>query len=666
MTSRGCTRILVTVVAAAAVTLSMAERRKLAPGSKKIPDWVRAAAAAPVPDTQADVAWLLREKSVEPLAKGGVRVHERTVGKVLRPEGRAGLGVHALPYHAADSIEQLAIWTLLPDGSAFVPDPELDIADEPAVPEHALFRDSRVRLIVVPHVGVGHVVAHESVVVQATDAGAESFVFGRLDGPVVLSRFSARVPASWSLDLAASRTDGIEVERSPGRIACTARDLAPARETTPPPGDTRPVAWARWWSGDGARGYRDWDAVARWFHALSEPVLLEANGVTPLAERLRDPLGGEPLSWIDAAFAFAAREVRYVSAGILETGYLPSGPARVLERRFGDCKDKTFLMRSILAAWGIASYPVLVRTRDLGPLLESSPSARQFNHALVAAVLPAAGGPDPWSSMDVEGLGRLLFLDPTERQAGVLDLRTDVQGTVALVVRPDGGALVRLPVQPPQGNGVHLTFHASLDERGISPEATLATVWSGSEAVAARAARTTRSAEARRQATEEVVQVRLPGAETVADQVVGLERPGTPLVETLRLKGGQLGRRVGDLLVVEAARDALPLVPFPLPAPPRSSSLDVGPPREQSLEVRIQLPPGWAPEVVPAPIELTGADLIVRTSWSFDDGRLSYVRTARVLALDVPPERYAEFRDSVRRIAAEDARAIVLVYQDKT
>ena len=377
------------------------------------------------------------------------------------------------------------------------------------------------------------------------------------------------------------------------------------------------------------------------------------------AQRLRPAGDRSLLEAIDGAFAFVSREVRYVAIEIGLGSFRPHPPADVLRNRFGDCKDKTFLLRAILDTWGIPSYPVLVRTRNLGPLAEDAPSAAPFNHVVLAVRLPEGVGGDAWSVSAIEGLGRLLFLDATVGEGTAWDLRGDVQGTVALVVHPGGGTLVRLPVQPPEASSVRLTLQARLDEHGVNQAATIERLSSGWEAVVARS-RAGRSLDESRGRTEREVQAWLPGAVIRERRIEGLDRPRAPVREILRLEGGRIGKRVGEILVVEPARGALPLLGRGLPDSTRRSSLDIGLPREETIEVRIDLPPGWLPEQIPPPAAVAATDLSASSAWSFEDGSLSYRRTARLLSAEVTPERYEEFREAVRRVRGEDDRPVIV------
>jgi transglutaminase-like putative cysteine protease len=66
--------------------------------------------------------------------------------------------------------------------------------------------------------------------------------------------------------------------------------------------------------------------------------------------------------YILEAIRFVQDEVRYLG---VETGintHKPYPPSQILAQRFGDCKDKSLLLTTLLQARNIEAYPVLVNT----------------------------------------------------------------------------------------------------------------------------------------------------------------------------------------------------------------------------------------------------------------------------------------------------------------
>ncbi len=65
---------------------------------------------------------------------------------------------------------------------------------------------------------------------------------------------------------------------------------------------------------------------------------------------------------IAAVLNFVQEEVRYLGFESGLGSYKPFAPNQVFEQRYGDCKDKSLLMVTMLRKMGIEAYPVLVNT----------------------------------------------------------------------------------------------------------------------------------------------------------------------------------------------------------------------------------------------------------------------------------------------------------------
>jgi hypothetical protein len=111
-----------------------------------------------------------------------------------------------------------------------------------------------------------------------------------------------------------------------------------------------------------------------------------------------------------------------------EHGYKPYKAKDVMARRFGDCKDKAWLMKSLLRSLGIESHMVLVRTRRQGKVTAVLPSAALFDHAILY----------------VPKIDR--YLDATATYHSVHELPAQDQGASALLIAGKESRYVTLPV----------------------------------------------------------------------------------------------------------------------------------------------------------------------------------------------------------------------------
>jgi len=223
--------------------------------------------------------------------------------------------------------------------------------------------------------------------------------------------------------------EGIDVEETADGLVLRGANLAgiPAEEG-------RSVLRYGWGS------VRTWADVARWYTELTRDVPRGGPEIDALA---REATAGaeSPRDRIAALLDRVRSQVRYVAVEVGVGGYRPSTPVDVLARRWGDCKDKAFLLIDLLRAAGIDADPVLVLLDREQRIDDQFPGPEQFNHLIVAVptseLTPRAG--------DVTADG-YLFLDPTQTRGGLTWIHPALQGQRALVVDGEQPGLVTLPV----------------------------------------------------------------------------------------------------------------------------------------------------------------------------------------------------------------------------
>jgi transglutaminase-like putative cysteine protease len=156
-----------------------------------------------------------------------------------------------------------------------------------------------------------------------------------------------------------------------------------------------------------------------------------------------------------AATTFVQDEVRYLGVEIGPHTHQPYAPATVLGRRFGDCKDKSFLLVTFLRALGVQADVALVNTSERRTLDERLPSPFAFDHAIVRAVID----------------GTTQWIDATASyQRGPIRSRSAPPFERALVLAPDTKGLQVMFVLPPN------TSSEDVDETYTVPAAADAAV----------------------------------------------------------------------------------------------------------------------------------------------------------------------------------------------
>jgi hypothetical protein len=118
----------------------------------------------------------------------------------------------------------------------------------------------------------------------------------------------------------------------------------------------------------------------------------------------------------------------------------------------------------MLKAAGIQSFAVAVYARDHRHVSEQWPTPQQFDHVIVAVHVTEDSFPA--TAVSHPDFGTLMLFDPTDPDTRWGDLPEDEQGSLALLVAPRGGGLVRVPSSPPNANRREREIEATLDGGG--------------------------------------------------------------------------------------------------------------------------------------------------------------------------------------------------------
>jgi lipoprotein NlpI len=166
--------------------------------------------------------------------------------------------------------------------------------------------------------------------------------------------------------------------------------------------------------------YSSWADVANWANTLFRTAPL-GDDLRQVVDRIRTLDSDQ--ARVTAALEFVQAQIRYFSVSLGESSHRPAPPDEVLRRRYGDCKDKSFLLIALLRELGIQSNPVLLEMGRRSGLEKTLPSVQFFDHAIVQVTVD----------------GKTFFLDPTRLgQHGRLDRMGQAhEGAQVLVVAPD-------------------------------------------------------------------------------------------------------------------------------------------------------------------------------------------------------------------------------------
>jgi transglutaminase-like putative cysteine protease len=272
--------------------------------------------------------------------------------------------------------------------------------------------------------------------------------------------------------------------------------------------------------------YKSWQDVGRWYWGLIKDQLYADAA---LKRTVADLMIGATTTRqkVERIHGWAVKHTRYVALEFGIHGFLPYRVPLIVQRGFGDCKDKASLMYTMLREAGIDARIVLVRTRRNGAMEPAPASLSAFDHAITY----------------VPGLD--LYLDGTAEHSGIDELPSEDQGVMVLLVGPDGAELRQTPVHTADKNVRTRKLQVQLSADGS------ARIDGSEEVVGAEASGYREHYEATGTRTERLTRAlagTYPGVEVQSQRFEDLTSLSAPVRYSYRLRVPQLGRWDGNEL----------------------------------------------------------------------------------------------------------------------
>lgn len=150
--------------------------------------------------------------------------------------------------------------------------------------------------------------------------------------------------------------------------------------------------------------FQNWTEVDDWYSQLERERRIPTAEIRTKADEITRGLQNDE-DKAQAIYYWVSRNIRYVSLSFGAGRYQPHAATEVLANRYGDCKDKTTLLESMLEAEGLHAHPVLVSLNaDVDP---DMPNPMQFDHTIA---FMEVGKKERWldSTVGVAPFGYLL------------------------------------------------------------------------------------------------------------------------------------------------------------------------------------------------------------------------------------------------------------------
>ncbi len=630
--------------------------------SQPVPQWGMDAYKTHTPDYAKDAAAIiLFDEYVETVDSQGRAVErERRAKRVLKPQGRGDVAC-SVDYSEDEKINYFRVWTIAADEKQYQAQ-DTDFVEEGDTSVPIMLSTNKVRIAHPPAVDVGATVICESEELLTPYIHENIWQIQR-SIPVVFQALEVDLPAGRSHSQAWHNFKPVApVEIAPNHWRWELKDTPALTLRNIPSGPEWSAVAARMsvqW-GDAALEGTDsqWRAIGQWVTTL------EANRPDPSPE-----ITAQAQSLIAAApdfytklyriTDFIQKNIRYfiVMRGI--GGLQANHAADIYRNKYGDCKDKTTLLISMLQVAGIHAFYVPVDDRR-GIVDPDDPSL--FGNHMITAIEIPAGVDDPRLMAIVKAKDgkRYLIFDPTNERTPVGHLPAYLQGSFGTLAAGASSQIIALPVLPPDANPNNRKGSFAL-----APDGTLTgsveSIRSGSGGGELRNILKYSDEKERREALETAVAHDVPGVVLNSFHYVQPSDLDKPIEIHYDLTAGQYAHQAGPLLLVRPRVVGSDVLPFD--DKPRTVPIDLNATGHWHDSYDITLPPGYVVDETPDPIDVDVDFATYHSTTTAKGNLLHYERDYIVRQVEIPSEKAASFRKLEGAILTDEKGTAVLKKQ---
>jgi len=394
---------------------------------------------------------------------------------------------------------------------------------------------------------------------------------------------------------------------------------------------------------DSRGSFATWQSLAAWYGSLSADRYLLSDDAR---HKVRRMVAETPDAFekVRTLYSYLQKHTRYVAIPLGVGRWQPYSCSSVYENQYGDCKDLSTLMISMLREVQLEAYPVLIKTADNGPLVREF-SSNQFNHVITCVPM---GADTVWleCTSDILAAGELPYGD---------------EGREVLVVDESGGRIVTTPRSKAESNHWIGKVQGSLDSEGTLALSGIA-VASGNAGNWLRGGLQKSKPEERRRMVAGIVSRYAPKLD-LASYNIGDLSPHSGKPVRLEFSGTVDGFGV-------KSRDRLFFNPNLIH---RETAGDVPKETERRFPIYynyayvqedstvIVVPDGYELEAAPDPLDIKTPFGSYKTSQKLQNGVLRHYRMLRIDQNEIETSLYEEYLTFIKTVVNNDKSSFVLV-----
>jgi hypothetical protein len=617
----------------------------------------------PAYDEKTNAVLLYSDTNVTVLSADRIRTHVRKAYKILRPEGRDH-GTLDVYFDRNTKISNMHGWSIPAQGKDYEVK-EKDAIDI-ALPFEGgeLVDDAKFRVLRIPASDPGNIVGYEFEEEKQPFWLQDIWEFQEAD-PVRESHYSLQLPPGWVFKASWLFHAEVKPDEASGNTlqwkVTSIGGIRPEPDMPPWEGLAGQMIVSFFPSGGTAdkSEFADWDGVGIWLGHLysgrmdaSEAIKQEVNVLTAGKST--------QLARMQAIAAFVQHDIRYVAIELGIGGWQPHAAPEVFSHRYGDCKDKATLMRTMLNQIGIDSYQVGINT-ERGSVARNTPAHNAFNHVILAIKLPnAVNDPSLVALIQHPKLGSILFFDPTNELIPFGQIGGYLQANYGLLVTPTGGELVELPQQPSSMNSVNRVAKLTLDATGAL-KGEVREVRMGDRASSERwQLRLAPKNSDKIKPIENVLAGSLANFKILQASVDNIEQTDRPFGFNYSFQSANYAKNAGNLLLVRPRVLGNKSSGVLETKEARKFPLEFDGPSRDTDSFEIALPPGYEVDELPPPMDVDYSFASYHSKTEATGNVLHYTRALEIKELSAPLNKMDELKKFYRMIASDERNTAVL------
>ncbi len=573
--------------------------------------------------------------------------------------------VVAVPLNPHKKVTGLHGWSIPQNGKDYeVSDKDSLEVSPRGIENGELMTDVRYKVLEIPARDPGNVIGYEYDTEEQPLLLQLSWGFQE-EIPAVEQHYALSLPSHWEYRAVwLNHPEMPPSESGNNQWQWTVRDTPAIRKETdmPPMSGVAGVMIVSFFppGGPGQKGFSNWQQMGQWYVNLTQG-RRDASPDLKQAVQNMTATAPTPLKKMQVVANFVQHDVRYVAIELGIGGWQPHPAPEVYAHRYGDCKDKATLMSAMLRELGIDSYYVVINSQRGAVTSTTAAHVGGFNHAILAIRLPE--GVDDASLIAIrkdDKYGRLLFFDPTNTLTPLGQISGNLQQNYGLLVTPDGGDLVELPIQPSASNGIQRTAKLTLDPAGTL-KGEVRELRVGDRARSERhmiLAATSNSEQIK--PIEGLLANSLPTFHITKATMTNLQQSDLPFGVNYSFEASNYTKTAGDLVLVRPRVLGTKAEGFLETKEARKFPVEFPGPALDTDTFEITLPAGYVVDELPDPVTADYSFGSYHSKTEVSGSVIRYSRTYEIKQLSVPASNAEELK-KFNRIIATDERSLVVL-----